>query len=158
MPRPAAAPPTLWSPWAPGCPLPWTAAQKRKLCPRRGSAPPVEAWDRMRRHFLWAQLGCKVFRCTAEEGSRRGLTRYAGLQLPTGTLLGLESRSWKRGERGEPQDGPVSYWTDRPAAGPRRPVSVEFEPGITNGMPSNIPSRRSRSWLLSRPRTASLRT
>lgn len=61
MPTPAAAPPTPWSPWAPDCPPPWSAAQKRKLCPRRGSAPPVapvppaEAWDRMRRHFLWAQ-------------------------------------------------------------------------------------------------------
>jgi hypothetical protein len=85
------------------------------------------------------QLGREVFRCTAEEGSRRDLIRYAGLQLPTGKLLGLESRGWKRGE---PQDGPVSFWTDRPAAGPRRVVSIEFEPGIMNGMPLHHPEQK----------------
>lgn len=86
----------------------------------------------------FVQLGREVFRCSAEEGSQRELIRYAGLKLPTGKLLGLESRGWKRGE---PYEGPVSYWTDRPA-GPRRIVSVEFEPGIMNGMPLHHPEQK----------------
>lgn len=100
------------------------------------------AWARLLADYEilqpFAQLGREVFRCSVEEGSQRELTRYAGLNLPTGKLLGLESRGWKRGE---PYDGPVSYWTDRPA-GARRAVSVEFEPGIMNGMPLHHPEQK----------------
>lgn len=105
--------------------------------------PVLAAWSALFADYEilqpFAQLGREVFRCSGEETGKGELTRYAGLQLPTGKLLGLESRGWKRGE---PLDGPVSYWTDRPAAGPRRVVTVEFEPGIMNGMPLHYPEQK----------------
>jgi len=84
------------------------------------------------------QIGRPVFRLAPDERGARELSRWAGLRVPTGKLLGLEARGWKRGT---PQHGPVSCWIDRPVAGPRRVLTVEVDPGIVNGAPLEIPEQ-----------------
>jgi hypothetical protein len=95
----------------------------------------------------FAQLGRETFPCAADEADRTELVRYAGLRLPTGKLLGLEARGWTRGE---PQDGPVSFWSRRSAAGTGLVLVVEYEPGIVNGAPLTHPEQTLRRAALLR--------
>ncbi len=56
------------------------------------------------------QLGREVFALTEEEKAAKELTRFAGREVPTGKLLGLEKYGWLRGE---PQDAGGSNWYER---------------------------------------------
>ncbi|MCX5339425.1 DUF4132 domain-containing protein [Streptomyces atratus] len=58
----------------------------------------------------FAQLGRTVFELSEEERSGYRLTRFEGLKVPTGKVLGLERRGW---ERGAPQDAGVERWISK---------------------------------------------
>ncbi|MBS2534645.1 DUF4132 domain-containing protein [Catenulispora sp. NF23] len=64
------------------------------------------------------QLGRAVHALTDEEKASGTLTRFAGIDVPTGKVLGLERRGWLRGA---PQDAGVQHWVYRP-----RPESPTF--------------------------------
>src|SRR5262249_35865579 len=63
----------------------------------------------------------------AEKDADR-INRWEGREVPTGAVLGLESRGWRRGD---PQDGGVIHWFEKQVPGPDGPllVSLDFEPG-----------------------------
>jgi hypothetical protein len=80
------------------------------------------------------QLGRDVHRLTDEEQVGTELRRFDGTRVPTGKILGLESRGW---QRGAPQDGGVSWWYEK-VLGDGLEAILEIEPGITAGDPSML--------------------
>ncbi|MFF9012837.1 DUF4132 domain-containing protein [Streptomyces sp. NPDC014870] len=75
------------------------------------------------------QLARPVLAVTGEEAAGARLTRFEGVTVPVGRLLGLQKRGW---ERGEPQDAGVERWFSR-RLGPERHLVVALEPGIAVG-------------------------
>ncbi|GIF40691.1 hypothetical protein Axi01nite_50020 [Actinoplanes xinjiangensis] len=77
----------------------------------------------------FAQLGRPVFTLTEEEARSSRLVRFQGVKVPTGRLLSLERRGWRRET---PKDaghqGSISLVID-----PGRELIVEFEPGFSIG-------------------------
>jgi predicted DNA-binding WGR domain protein len=78
----------------------------------------------------WKQLGREVYRPVNEERSEKKLTRWMGLKLPTGKVLGLEQRGWRRGAA---QDAGVSPWYLKPLPSGHE-VQLALDPGIIAGM------------------------
>ena len=78
------------------------------------------------------QLGRETYALTAAEKDTDKLERWVGIKVPTGKVLGLESRGWRRGEA---QDGGVIGWFERWVPGPEGEVLVmlELDPGIIAG-------------------------
>ncbi|MGW1894859.1 WGR and DUF4132 domain-containing protein [Streptomyces sp. NPDC002004] len=74
------------------------------------------------------QLGRAVFRLGEDEGGAR-LTRFEGITVPTGRVLGLERRGW---QRGVPQDAGVERWISRRLAADRY-VVIALDDGIAAG-------------------------
>ncbi|WP_327001669.1 DUF4132 domain-containing protein [Dactylosporangium sp. NBC_01737] len=96
----------------------------------------------------FAQLGRRVEALTAEERASTELTRFAGLKVPTTTLLGLERRGW---QRGTPQDAGVQGWIWRPVPAGRA-VVIDLNPGIPIGAHSYAPDQEITTiWLNDRP-------
>ncbi|MFF2961563.1 WGR and DUF4132 domain-containing protein [Streptomyces sp. NPDC057963] len=56
------------------------------------------------------QLGRTVLALSEEESAGYRLSRFEGLKVPTGKVLGLERRGW---ERGAPQDAGVERWISK---------------------------------------------
>ncbi|WP_307856456.1 DUF4132 domain-containing protein [Catenulispora pinistramenti] len=75
------------------------------------------------------QLGRAVHALTDEEKASGTLTRFAGIDVPTGKVLGLERRGWRRGA---PQDAGVQHWVYRTLPGGGS-VTVALDPGIAVG-------------------------
>ena len=73
--------------------------------------------------------------------------RWADRTLPTGRLLGLERRGWRRGA---PQDGGVQGWFELEAPGDLT-VIVDVDPGIVVGEPAMFPEQRITDVWLKRP-------
>ncbi|NUR29256.1 MAG: DUF4132 domain-containing protein [Catenulispora sp.] len=75
------------------------------------------------------QLGRAVHRLTAEEKASSNLARFLDVDVPTGKVLGLERRGWRRGD---PLDGGVQCWMYRtlPNGGS---LTVDLIPGIVAG-------------------------
>jgi hypothetical protein len=90
------------------------------------------------------QLARTVYELTDTERLAADLTRFAGLTVPTTTVLGLERRGWRRGE---PQDGGVQGWMWR-ATPDRRAIVVDLDPGIPVGALDIFPEQRIASiWI-----------
>ncbi|MBT8228004.1 MAG: DUF4132 domain-containing protein [Dactylosporangium sp.] len=72
------------------------------------------------------QLGRGVFALTAEEGNAAELSRFEGIEVPTGKLLGLRSRGWQL------CIGDDGTWerAERAVCGGTRTVRVSISPGI----------------------------
>ena len=77
------------------------------------------------------QLGHPVHILTEDERDAGRLTRFEGLRVGTGALLGLARRGW---EHGGPMDAGIEHWISRPVADDRHLV-VSLDPGFTTGMP-----------------------
>ncbi|NUR59200.1 MAG: DUF4132 domain-containing protein [Catenulispora sp.] len=75
------------------------------------------------------QLGRSVHAFTEQEAASATLTRFSGIDVPVGKVLGLERRGWRRGE---PQDAGIQSWIYRrlPTGGS---LAVTLDPGITVG-------------------------
>lgn len=85
----------------------------------------------------FAQLGRPTFAPAEEEKRSKSLDRVKGLKLPTGKVLGLEARRWRRGA---PQDAGVTCWMEKPLPDGRT-VFLELEPGLYTGMLSESPEQ-----------------
>jgi hypothetical protein len=90
------------------------------------------------------QLGRPVQALTDEERALGELTMFKDITVPTGKVLGLTNRGW---QRGDPQDGGVEMWIERPVPGGHT-VIVNLEPGIAVGLVDEFPEQKLESvWL-----------
>lgn len=85
----------------------------------------------------FAQLGRPTFSPTSEEAGARELTRLKGLKVPTGKVLGLEARGWRRGPA---LDAGVVGWMVRVLEDGRE-VQLALDPGLYTGMLSESPEQ-----------------
>jgi hypothetical protein len=84
------------------------------------------------------QLGRPTYTPTAEEQNATQLKRVEGLTVPTGKVLGLEARGWRRGP---PQDAGVVGWMERQFEnGPI--VSLDLDPGLATGYLEASPEQK----------------
>jgi predicted DNA-binding WGR domain protein len=82
------------------------------------------------------QLSRGVVRPSAEEARAEALDRVKGLKVPTGKVLGLDARGWRRGP---PQDAGVVCWYEKPLGDVI--VAMDLDPGIFTGMISESPEQ-----------------
>jgi hypothetical protein len=75
------------------------------------------------------QLGRPVYALTEQERAELRLTRFEGVKVPVGKVLGLVSRGWKRGT---PMDAGVENNISR-EVGENLYLIVDLEPGIAVG-------------------------
>ena len=83
------------------------------------------------------QLARGVAVMTEEDRVAKTLDRVKTLKLPTGKVLGLDSRGWRRGP---PQDGGVVCWYEKHVQGGLT-VSMDLDPGIFTGIISESPEQ-----------------
>ncbi|MFD4947023.1 WGR and DUF4132 domain-containing protein [Streptomyces sp. NPDC058409] len=96
----------------------------------------------------FAQLGRTVFELSEEETAGYRLTRFEGLKVPTGKVLGLERRGW---ERGAPQDAGVERWISKRLTDDCYLV-IALHEGIAVGVVDMFPDQILETvWLDSRP-------
>ncbi|WP_393062680.1 DUF4132 domain-containing protein [Streptomyces sp. LN549] len=94
------------------------------------------------------QLGRAVFALTEEEADNHRLTRFEGLKVPTGKVLGLERRGW---ERGVPQDAGVERWISKRLVDDCCLV-IALDTGIAVGVVDMFPDQTLETvWLDTRP-------
>ncbi len=94
------------------------------------------------------QLKRTVFTPTEEEAGSHRLTRFEGLKVPTGKVLGLERRGW---ERGVPQDAGVERWISK-RLGDECSVVIALDTGIAVGVVDLFPDQTLETvWLDTRP-------
>ncbi|WP_327270247.1 DUF4132 domain-containing protein [Streptomyces sp. NBC_01218] len=85
----------------------------------------------------FSQLGRPVHAFTDEEATGHRLTRFEGVTVPVGKLLGLTKRGW---ERGTPEDNGVERWFSRPITRDRHLV-IALDEGIAVGMVDEFPDQ-----------------
>src|SRR6218665_2567793 len=83
------------------------------------------------------QLGRPTYALQASERGATKLERVVGLKVPTGKVLNLEKRGWRRGA---PQDGGVVCWMEKPL-GPGLMAELDLEEGIYTGMIEESPEQ-----------------
>jgi hypothetical protein len=115
-------------------------------------ADTVAAWSALFADYEilqpFPQLGRDTHRVTDEERTATRLTRYEGLTVPIGQVLGLERRGWVRGE---PQDAGMQGWIFRLLPGGRA-VVINLDPGIPIGRPTDFGEQTLKAvWLNDRP-------
>ncbi|MFJ4500201.1 DUF4132 domain-containing protein [Streptomyces sp. NPDC088864] len=94
------------------------------------------------------QLGRPVFTLTGAEAAGHRLTRFEGIKVPTGRLLGLERYGW---QRGTPLDNGVERWISKRLADHRHLV-VALDEGIAVGMVDMFPEQTLETvWLADDP-------
>ncbi|MEU8774205.1 DUF4132 domain-containing protein [Streptomyces sp. NPDC048606] len=95
------------------------------------------------------QLGRTVHALAAQESSGHRLTRFEGVTVPVGRLLGLTKRGWARGV---PQDAGVERWISR-RLGKERYLVIALDMGIAVGMAGEFPDQLLETvWLDTMPR------
>ncbi|GAA4934158.1 DUF4132 domain-containing protein [Actinoplanes utahensis] len=85
----------------------------------------------------FAQLGRPTFAFTERERRVSRLARFQGIKVPSGRLLSMERRGWRRET---PQDAGVQSRLEF-AAGPGREIIIAIEPGIAVGVPDMFPEQ-----------------
>lgn len=96
----------------------------------------------------FAQLGRGVYELSDEETAGYRLTRFEGLKVATGKVLGLERRGW---QRGTPQDAGVERWISKRLTDDCYLVIALYE-GIAVGVVDMFPDQTLETvWLDSRP-------
>ncbi|HET9139476.1 DUF4132 domain-containing protein [Actinophytocola sp.] len=92
----------------------------------------------------FAQLARPVHTLAGAERAATMLAAFGGAVVPTGKVLGLTNRGWRRGE---PQDGGVELWVFRPVSGGMA-VVVDLDPGIAVGAVDEFPEQKvEKVWL-----------
>ncbi len=76
------------------------------------------------------QLGREVYAPTATEAGGSRLSRFEGVTVPVGRVLGLTRRGW---DRGAPLDNGIERWISRQVA-PDTHLVIALDPGIAVGM------------------------
>lgn len=83
------------------------------------------------------QIGRDTYTLTPDEQALNVLERWKGVVVPTGQILGLANKGWRRGEA---QDGGIiCYFTK--ALGQERVVELTFEPGFFVGSVDEYPEQ-----------------
>jgi predicted DNA-binding WGR domain protein len=85
------------------------------------------------------QLGREAFPITDPEREARSLERFAGTTVPTGKVLGLEARGWRRGAA---QDGGGIWWFEKRIPATQHEAHLELDPGIIVGMVNENPEQK----------------
>ncbi|MEW2353008.1 DUF4132 domain-containing protein [Spirillospora sp. NPDC029432] len=102
--------------------------------------PVVEAWAEVFADYEclqpFPQLGREVHRLDDQEHATGRLPRFEGLRVPTGTILGLTRRDWRRGT---PQDGGMVHAFSRPLSS--CDLVIELDPGIAAGTVQTFPEQ-----------------
>nr|WBO80155.1 DUF4132 domain-containing protein [Streptomyces sp. SBE_14.2] len=94
------------------------------------------------------QLGRAVHALTEDETRGDRLTRFEGVTVPVGKLLGLTKRGW---ERGAPQDAGVENWFLR-RLDENRYLVIDLDPGIAVGAVDMLGDQTFRAvWLSETP-------
>ncbi|MGP3638506.1 DUF4132 domain-containing protein, partial [Streptomyces sp. 24-1644] len=94
------------------------------------------------------QLGRAVFDLTEEEAGGYRLTRFEGIKVPTGKVLGLQRRGW---QRGVPQDAGVERWISK-RLGEDQYLVIALDTGIAVGVVDMFPDQTLETvWLDSQP-------
>ncbi len=86
----------------------------------------------------FAQLSREAIRAADDEKNVTELVRVTGITVPTGKVLGLDNRGWRRGP---PQDAGVVCWYEKPLAG-GWVACLDLEPGIYTGMIAESPQQK----------------
>jgi hypothetical protein len=95
------------------------------------------------------QLGRPIAAPTPEERKAVELRRVEGLKVPTGKVLGLEARGWRRGS---PQDAGVVCWMEKRLEGDLV-VMLDLDPGLYTGYLSGSPEQTLGATLVRKPGT-----
>ncbi|NTZ82346.1 DUF4132 domain-containing protein [Burkholderia metallica] len=85
----------------------------------------------------FAQLGRDVYRLTDDERSGQLLERWKGVKVPTGRVLGLVNKGWRRGEV---QDGGCIWYFTKPLGG-GKVIELSLDPGIIVGAVDMYPDQ-----------------
>jgi hypothetical protein len=85
----------------------------------------------------FVQLGRDTYVLTAAEQEQTKLSRWKGAKVPTGRVLGLVNKGWRRGEA---QDGGGIWYYSKPLGG-EKVIELTFEPGIIVGMVDENPEQ-----------------
>jgi hypothetical protein len=83
------------------------------------------------------QLSRETTTPSEAEKEAKSLDRVAKVKVPTGRVLGLDARGWRRGP---PQDGGVVCWYEKRLPG-GLVACLDLEPGIYTGMISESPEQ-----------------
>jgi len=86
----------------------------------------------------FAQLSRETFSLTAEEAATSRLTRFEGRTVPTGRVIGLERKGWRRED---PQDAGIQGRIEL-VVGPRQEVVIDLDPGIAVGALEVFPEQK----------------
>jgi hypothetical protein len=89
----------------------------------------------------FAQLSRATFTLTAEEAATARLTRFEGVTVPTGRVIGLERKGWRREA---PEDAGVQNGIELDL-GRQGKVVIELDPGIAIGDLDTFPEQTLRS-------------
>ena len=84
------------------------------------------------------QLSREVLTANPDEAGTAALHRVEGVVAPTGKVLGLDARGWRRGA---PQDGGVVCWYEKRLGG-NLVACLDLDPGIFTGMISESPEQK----------------
>ncbi|MDN3351522.1 DUF4132 domain-containing protein [Actinomadura sp. DC4] len=118
----------------------------------------LDAWAEMFADYEilqpFPQLGRPVFALTEEERAGRRLTRFEGITVPTGKVIGLERHGWSRED---PQDAGIQGVISR-AVGEERFIVIHLDPGIAIGSPDIFPEHQLDSiWISDDPDSLGVR-
>ncbi len=86
----------------------------------------------------FSQLSREAIRPTGDEKDAISFDRVTGITVPTGKILGLDNRGWRRGP---PQDAGVVCWYEK-ELGDGFVVCMDLDPGIYTGMISESPQQK----------------
>lgn len=85
----------------------------------------------------FAQIGRDVYTLTEEELKSLKLERWKDAKVPTGRVLGLANKGWRRGQA---QDAGCIWYFSKPL-GTNRVIELSLDPGIIVGMVDEYPEQ-----------------
>jgi predicted DNA-binding WGR domain protein len=85
----------------------------------------------------FAQIGRDIYTLTDEEKKSLKLERWKDAKVPTGRVLGLANKGWRRGQA---QDGGCIWYFSKPL-GTDRVIELSLDPGIIVGMVDEYPEQ-----------------
>jgi len=86
----------------------------------------------------FAQIGRDVYTLSDEEKKSLKLERWKDVKVPTGRVLGLANKGWRRGQA---QDSGCIWYFSKPL-GTSRVIELSLDPGIIVGMVDEYPEQK----------------
>lgn len=84
------------------------------------------------------QLGRDSYQLTEEEKQSTSIDRLKNIKIPTGKILGLANKGWRRGPA---QDAGLVWWFERPIPMEGHEIHLHLDPGIATGMVDEFPEQ-----------------